>query len=145
MDGFAESDAAAFVATASVRERVRRLVDLWARKAALELAAHRGARLSAVRELWDRCGFYVFLEPLGNCWIGVDLSPAHPLDARLAVPRAPLASALPRLALEGFTEQGEELVTWSPLRTGQPLDALAAETFPGLWRRWDLCRTLAVE
>ena len=143
MDAFGDADAGALVAAGAVRERVRRLVELWARRAALELAPRRGARLSAVRELWDRCGFFVFIEPLGNGWIGADLSPEHPLTASLVVPRESLATALPRLVAEGFVDRGADLAAWWTLRPGTSLEALAAETFPELWRRWELCRSLA--
>jgi hypothetical protein len=143
MDAFGPGDAGVMREAGRVRETARALVELWARQAALELAKHRGARLSNVRELWDRCGFFLFIEPLGNSWLGVDMSPAHPLTGRFAAPRGPLAASLPRLTAEGMAEEGEELSGRVALPAGLPIAELAAQTFPQLWRLWDICHGLA--
>ncbi|MHB8419527.1 MAG: hypothetical protein ACYDCL_15735 [Myxococcales bacterium] len=103
----------------------------------------RGARLSGVREHWDRVGFFVFIEPLGNSWLGVDLSPEHPLEGRYAAPRRALAAAGGRLRAEGMAEEGEELSVRVPLPPGVPLQALAEQTFPALWRLFELCHALS--
>jgi hypothetical protein len=143
MEPFGENDAGVVKQSAHVREKARELVDLWARKAALELAKHRGARLSNVRELWDRCGFFLFIEPLGNSWMGVDLSPAHPLTGRYAAPRGPLSASLGRLNAEGMVEEGDELAGRVVLPAGRPIAEVAEQTFAPLWRWWDLCHGLA--
>lgn len=143
MAAFAPTDPAAVVAAARVREKARALVELWAKRAALELGKHRGARLSAVREHWDRVGFFLFIEPLGNSWLGVDLSPEHPLMGRYAAPRAPLGAAEGRLRGEGMSVEGEEWVGRVPLPPGAPLETIAEVTFAPLWKLWDICHALA--
>jgi hypothetical protein len=143
MDAFGAKDAEVMREAGRVRETARALVELWARKAALELAKHRGARLSNVRELWDRCGFFLFIEPLGNSWLGVDLSPEHPLTGRFAAPRGPLVASLARLTAEGMAEEGEEISGRVVLPPGLPLAELAEQTFAPLWRLWDVCHGLA--
>ncbi len=143
MDPFGAGDAMVMREAARVREVARELVDLWARKAALELAKHRGARLSNVRELWDRCGFFLFIEPLGNSWLGVDLSPQHPLTGRFAAPRGPLVASLARLKTEGLAEEGDEVSGRVALPPGVPIAELAEQTFAPLWRLWDICHGLA--
>jgi hypothetical protein len=128
-----------------VRSKARQLVELLARRAALELAQHRGARLSQVREAWDRCGFFLFLEPLGNAWMGIDLSPDHPLNLRFSAPSAVLRSSWDRLKAEGLTEEGDEFCFRYPLPIATPLPEVAEQCFPALWRLWDLCHTAAQE
>ncbi len=136
-------DAAAVIEAARVREKARALVEAWARRAAVELGKHRGARLSGVREHWDRVGFFLFIEPLGNSWLGVDLGPDHPLTGRYAAPRASLAAAEGRLRGEGMAVEGDEWVGRVQLLPGVPLETLAEQAFPALWKLWEICHALA--
>ena len=69
--------------------------------------------------------------------------PAHPLTGRFAAPRGPLVASVARLAAEGMAEEGEELSGRVVLPPGLQIAALAEQTFPQLWRLWDICHGLA--
>jgi len=140
---FEAADAPALRRAAEVRSKARELVELLARRAALELAQFRGARLSQVREAWDRCGFFVFREPLGNAWMGVDLSPDHPLSLRFSAPAAVLKPQWEQLKAEGLTEEGDEYCFRYPLPIATPLPEVAEQCFSPLWRLWSLCHAAA--
>ncbi|MHB1844786.1 MAG: hypothetical protein ACYCWW_08140, partial [Deltaproteobacteria bacterium] len=63
LETFQQGDAALVVEAGRVREVARALVERYGQLAALELAKLRGAKLSRLREHWDRCGLFVFAEP----------------------------------------------------------------------------------